>query len=412
MCYNLIAVPTAFFYAIIYVGDSMILPKYEKLYDDFIKFYEEKHVCPYHEMSKEQLDELFYGYVSNNNVEDDYAFSYMMNYIIKRLSGKSDAHTKVDFKHRDYYPLYFLIFEDGVYTVGCNNPDVRFTKLVSINGVSIDKIVEELKDQIAYGVEGWGNFEASHSLSCVQTLYSLPSLYGCDSINYKLVDENGKEYNCSFDKKIKYDDQVHFFYRVPQRKPNYYYKIYDDTIYLVYNSCINELCEDSKKVLSILDKVNTCNRIIVDIRGNTGGNSNNNTPILKFLKKHTELEVITLTDRMTFSSGRFMLVGLKDIGTTVIGEQCGTPISCFGNVEIKDEDNFRFRTSSKYFHFDDEYKLHQAKTKEQYEEMPNSMKATDMDDVDIKIVPTLEDFKNDHDVVLEYAMGYHKQKTR
>ena len=412
MCYNLIAVPTAFFYAIIYVGDSMILPKYEKLYDNFIKFYEEKHVCPYHEMSKEQLEDLFYGYVSNNNVEDDYAFSYMMNYIIKRLSGKCDAHTKVDFKHRDYFPLYFCIFDEGVYTVGCNDPAIRFSKLVSINGVNIDKIVSEIKDATAYGVEGWGNFEASHQLSCVQTLYSLPSLYGSESIVYKMVDDNNKEYMYTFDKKIKYDDQVHFFYRVPQRKDNFYYKIKDDTIYLVYNSCINEQCEKSKDVLAILDKVHTCNRIIVDIRGNTGGNSKNNQPILDFLRKHTELEVITLIDRMTFSSGRFMLVGLKDIGTTVIGEQCGTPISCFGNVEHTDDDNFRFRVSTKYFHFDDEYKLHQAKTKEAYEAMPNSMKVTDMDDVDIEIIPTIEDFKNNHDVALEYAMNYHKQKTR
>ncbi len=390
----------------------MILPKYENLFDDFINFYEEKHVCPYHEISKEQLEELFYGYITNNNVEDDNAFYYMINYFIKRLSGLSDAHTKVEFRHKKYYPLYFCVFDDGVYTVGCNNKNSLFTKLVSINGISIDRIVSDIKNMTAYGVEGWGDFEVTHQLSCVQTLYSLPSLYGSNYIEYKLVDDNNKEYKYRYDRNVKYPEDVHYFYRVPDKKENYYYEINGDTIYLVYNTCMTGMCDDSKKVLSILDKIDYCNRIIVDIRGNTGGNSNNNTPILEYLKRHPELEVITLTDRMTFSSGRFMLVGLKDIGTTVIGEQCGTPISCFGNVEHIEKDNFRFRVSSKYFHFDDEYKLHQARTKEEYEAMPNNMKVTDMDDVDIKIVPTVEDFKNNHDSVLEYAMNYKKQKTR
>ena len=64
-----------------------------------------------------------------------YSFCYFMNYIIKRLSGNSDAHTI--YKSNAPIPMNFKIFGEDVLV---NYPsDLRGSKLVSINNVDKSK---------------------------------------------------------------------------------------------------------------------------------------------------------------------------------------------------------------------------------------------------------------------------------
>ena len=408
----------------------MIAPKYEKLYDEFISFYERNHVCPWHEMSKEQTEELYYGYISTNDVFDKYAYYYMISYIIKRLSGKNDSHTTVQFAKNNWMPFFFKVIEGEVYVTGSKDKDVLLSKLVSINSIDIDRIRSEIEQITAYGTVGWLNNKIEQGLMNQETLLSLPSLQGSKSFSYEFVDENNNTINREYSVDSSDFKDVKYRRIIPAKHKNMYYELKDDTIILTYNSCVNELCEHIEEVLDELEYklvLNHYNRIIVDIRNNTGGNSSNNLPILEFLKKHDELEIITLTNNRTFSSGRFMLMGLQNLGTVVIGEECGTPINCFGNKESKEisenrrrelngrkplENEFIHSCSTKYFYFDQDYELHQAVTKQEYEDMPNAWKVTDFQSPDIEMYQTLDDYKNNRDSVLEYALGYKKNKTR
>lgn len=401
----------------------MILPKYEKMYDDFIRRYEEVHVCPWHEMSKEQTEALYLGYISNNDVLDDFQYYYMANYIITRLSGISDAHTTVNLKNIGFFPYLFKIIDGEVYVVGVHDEEeLLLSKLISINGIDINKIIGEITNIIPSGNKGWLRYKTENSLPSIGTMLSLPSLHGEYAITYNFIDKNGNRVDREFNTYEKFYRPTNKRITIPAQHDNLYYELNGDAVYFVYNSCINDACANMDKVLDELDyhlAYGRYNRFIIDIRNNTGGNSDNNTPIIDFLKRHDELEIITLTNNVTFSSGRFMYEALRDLGTLAIGEEPGTPINAFGNVYIKEmednkerkrqgleqiESNIVHRISSKYFYFDKDYKCHSAKTKKEYDDMPNAWKVTDFNPPDIEIKPTLEDYINNRDSVMEYAI--------
>ena len=401
----------------------MKLPKYEKMYDDFINRYEEIHVCPWHEMSKEQTEALYLGYISNNDVLDDYQYYYMANYIVTRLSGISDAHTTVNLKNTGSFPYLFKIIDGEVFVVGVfDEEELLLSKLVSINGIDINKIIAEIANIIPCGNEGWLRFKVENFLPSIGNMLSLPSLHGEPAITYNFIDKNGNRVDKEYNTYEKFYRKTNKRIDIPIRHDNLYFEFNGDAIYFVYNSCLNDACVNMKKVLDELDfhlLNGHYNRFIIDLRNNAGGNSNNNLPIIDFLKRHDELEIITLTNNATFSSGRFMYEALRNLGTIAIGEEPGTPINAFGNAYIKEKEDNRKRRkqgleqlqstivhkiSSRYFYFDEEYKLHIAMSKKEYDDMPNAWKITDFNPPDIEIKPTLEDYINNRDSVMEYAI--------
>ena len=63
----------------------MILEKYKDTYDKFISKYEEIHVNPWHNISKEELNKIYHDLVTSMNINDKYSFIYFMNYLNKNL---------------------------------------------------------------------------------------------------------------------------------------------------------------------------------------------------------------------------------------------------------------------------------------------------------------------------------------
>ena len=133
----------------------MITPKYKEIYDVFINHYKNKHVNPWHEISEEELNNIYNNIVSNQDIDDDYSFNYLMNYIIKKLSGTRDAHTQYNDIQR--IPMNFRIFNNEVIV---NYPEnLKGSTLVSINGIDINTIISELDSVITYGTEGKKQYE-------------------------------------------------------------------------------------------------------------------------------------------------------------------------------------------------------------------------------------------------------------
>ena len=61
----------------------MIRPLYEDIFKRFIENYEDIHVCPWHEISKEELNRMYEDLCNNMDINNQWKFTYMMNYIIK-----------------------------------------------------------------------------------------------------------------------------------------------------------------------------------------------------------------------------------------------------------------------------------------------------------------------------------------
>ena len=74
----------------------MIKEKYSIAYNKFITEDKKVHLNPWHNISEEELNKIYNNLIQTMDINDIYDFKYFMNYIIKRLSGLNDAHTKMD----------------------------------------------------------------------------------------------------------------------------------------------------------------------------------------------------------------------------------------------------------------------------------------------------------------------------
>ena len=380
----------------------LISTKYKKIYDEFIKNYEEIHVNPWHHINKDELNAIYDSLIVNIDVNDEYSFKYFMDYITKRLSGLDDAHSGYRF-WGNKLPFVFQIIEDEVLV---KYPDeLKGYSLFSINDIPIDKIISELDDVIVYGTIGKKISDVEALLSN-DKLFSLPSLRNTDEIEYRFEDENKNVLNKIINKNKQYENN--FNYNEHLYEKNATYEIIDNCLIYTHSSVqlrFKETIEDAIKRLEQEDlgKVDT---IIVDIRGNTGGHSKLNELLMNFLRRHSDKKLICLTDYRVFSGGRFALRDLLALGATSIGEGIGTPINSYGNFKLFSIDNHEFFVSTCYHH---PCKHLQANSKEQFKELiTKNLQTPIIFKPDIEVKQTKKDFLSGVDTTLRYAIKHSK----
>ncbi|MDE6292616.1 MAG: hypothetical protein K2L98_02920, partial [Bacilli bacterium] len=147
-------------------------------------------------------------------------------------------------------------------------------------------------------------------------------------------------------------------------------------------------------------------KIIIDLRGNTGGNSALNTPLMDFLEKHQDKTLIVLTDYRIFSGGRYALIDLIKLGAITIGTEIGTPLNCYGNSNWINIDGYAFASSESYLSPSIDKSVF-AHTKEDFKNniteeylIPNIFKP------DICVEENVEDFLNGNDPIMNEALNY------
>ncbi len=381
----------------------MIESKYKKVYEAFIKHYKNVHVNPWHEISEDELNNIYNYLISNMDVKDKYTFFYMMNYIVKRLNGLEDAHTEYEFW--EILPINFRIIENEILI---NYPErLKGSSLLAINNVDIDKIVEELEEIITYGTEGKRRSSIEDFLFNRVALLSLPSLRSSNIISYKIRKINGEIEELVFNKEYNYKEEIfdinkYFFGDTGS------YEIKNNTLIYKHTSVQERYERQIKEAINRLKKedLSKVNRIIIDLRGNKGGNAKLNELLISFLKEHQEKELLVLTDYRIFSAGRYALVDLLNLGATTIGEEIGTPINCYGNTDRIKVDYYNFASSSAYYSPDKKISI---ESKDEFKKMitPELLESVIFKPY-IYVNTTKEDYINGIDTVLEYALNYNK----
>lgn len=378
----------------------MISIKYKNLYDRFIEHYKSVHVNPWHEIDENQLNQLYNNLINSIDVDNDYNFKYLMDYIIKRLSGSDDAHTKYDFV--SILPMNFKMFENDILI---NYPDdLKKGKLLSINGISIDKIIEELEEVITYGTAGKRKYEIEKALFNRYILFGLPSLRNCDELIFEVEKLDGEKIIRTFNKNEDYSKEELFDYDQYRFGNNATYKLIDN--FLIYNHSSVQPKFKEKIELAIdnlrNEDLSDIDTIIIDIRGNTGGNSALNKPLMNFLLENKEKKLICLTDYRVFSGGRYALRDLINLGAITIGEEIGTPTNCYGNSNWIHIDGHHFSVSSCYLH---PFMGWSASSKEEFQdEVTDDLLVPLIFHPDILVEESEEDYIKDVDTVLSYAI--------
>lgn len=283
-------------------GEYIVIDKkYKNMYDKFVRFYKKTHLNPWHEIDENELGQLYYNLINSMDINDECSFKYFMNYIIKRLSGTTDAHTKYDLL--SLIPINFRIFGSEVLV---NFPQkLKNGRVVTINGIDINEIIQELEEIIIYGTPGKRIYELEKALFDRYTLFSLPSLRNCEKLVFEIESTDGKKVTKSFDKTTQYSNEELFDYEKYRYGQNATYRFIDNCLIYNHSSVQTKFKEDIERAIDDLRKENLSNimTIIIDIRGNTGGNSGLNKILVDFLLEHKEKKLICLTDYRVFSGG-------------------------------------------------------------------------------------------------------------
>lgn len=382
----------------------MISPKYKEIHEVFINHYKDKHVNPWHEISEDELNDIYDNIISSQDIVDDYSFNYLMNFIIKRLSGVLDAHTQ--YKDTQTIPMNFKIFDDKIIV---NYPnDLKGATLLSINGININTIIKELDNIIIYGTKGKKKYEIEKSLSDKKKIFCLPSLRDSNALTMEFITNEDKLVTKKFKKEENYSKQ-----EMPNQpeyqsaRPGTYFMVYNNLI-INHSSIQNRFKEDIENMINELNKLDLSkiNAITVDLRGNTGGNSANNKPLMEFLKTLSNKKLLCLTDYRVFSGGRYALLDLIGLGATTIGTEISTPLNCYGNSNWIEYDGYWFSSSESFLA--PNFGWGASSKKEFSSEVTDEYITPVFFKPDIFLEQSKKDYMAGIDTALEFAINYAK----
>ena len=384
----------------------MINSKYQKIYEEFLENYKQIHVNPWHEIDEKELEKIANDLLQKYEVTGEYSYCYFMNYNLKRLSGKSDAHTI--YKPNAPIPMNFKIFDEDVLV--SYPSDLRGSKLVSINNVDIQQILKELEEILTYGTLGKKRIEMERALFSRCLLWGLPSLKGSKELIFQILTRDKTLVTKTYEAKKDYQNEM-FDYEKYLYGDNATFEIKNNCLIYHHSSCQSIYKDKITEAVASLYQlaISNIDTIIVDLRGNTGGNSAFNDALMAFLKQ-SHKNLICLTDYRIFSAVRFALRDIINLGATTIGEGISTPINCYGNSSKVNIDGHIFSISNAYFHPFQDISIW---SKEEYKKLATSdvLKPVYFNP-DIEVNEKEEDYLMGEDTILNYAFMYIEQKRK
>lgn len=341
--------------------------KNSELLTNIISTLEDNHINLYHDISKEQLNK----YIANlKNIDscDNKKFDLEM---LKLFHLFKDAHTSyfIPFKSLDQKLFYF---DNKCYI----SIDDVYHEVKSIGGISIPALSNTLTSLANYETNEWAMVVVNRLMRNGYTYEML----GCYDNGIDIVYDTGKVVATITDN-----------LQVKSQCP---YSVHNDgkIAIIKYKSCseykkypISQFTEDVKKTI----EDNNCTRYILDVRNNTGGNSELLNPIQQYIMDKN-MSGVVLINPSVFSSGRFAVARFKQYCHATIMGYSGTggAAKSYGynkNLQVEDK---QFSCSIRLWDFSDIFGT------------------TGSIQPDIKIPVTIDDFNHKRDVVLDEAINY------
>ncbi len=372
--------------------------RYEEDLKSFFELYESKHVYPYFCISKEKISEFIKEYLNKHKIIDDYDFAYMLKIIEAKLSGVYDAHMFLGMPNGITLPIVsrYVGKDLVIYKTSLKYEDLIGFKILKINGVPLTVLEKEAIPTIAYSTKSWFKRELAAFSSGVNRLLTLPSIDpSSEEFDYEL-EKDGTKKHVIINKKETIDRWFDY--------DNYEISIYDNTVILHYNKCYekyeNQVELVVKKIKKIIEE-NKSENFILDLRGNTGGNSEAIKPLINYLKE-SNLNLYAFCDQETFSSGIFALADMKRIGAIIIGEEPGCALNTFGDIDKFKLPNTGFSVtfSKKYFIFS-LGEMRALKSRREIDEAKQEVTKLNLLKPDIEIEVSYDDIINKVDSCLE-----------
>jgi hypothetical protein len=300
--------------------------------------------------------------------------------IARIVAAIGDAHTSVALPRYNRLPLECYWFQEGIFIIATLPAfaDLLYHKVVKINGMQIDKVIELLTEVVAHENQSFLRSQLPDYLICADILFGLTIADSIENITLTLESQNSGQRNVIIPT-IKYQDwqsgaiqqKVRAADELPlyrKNKEKYFWSEFDPVkklLYINYNSCKDmpdcTVEEFSHQLVQAIQSNGDIQNMVIDLRNNGGGNSELFKGYLKWLSTFDRLNcqgrLFVIVGRDTFSSALLNTYYLKfNTHALFLGEPTGGKPNCYGEVKYLslNSSGLYIRYSTKYYELIDD----------------------------------------------------------
>lgn len=292
---------------------------------------ESTHPLPYTKITQQEFESQIEVLKKNWDKQD----AVQQYFSLRRLVALvGDAHTQVFKPSENDRVLPFFALPYGEHSIivqaETTYKELVGKELIAINGMKINEIFQKLFPIISHDKEEWAYLNAHYESRLFSSLKHIGVIKKGNVANIKIKNiatGKTKTMKVAFSENMQIKNPV-FANLSPTLFQSGYYRanILKDILFIQYNVCADSPDMPMKEFASRIKQLPEAKKIVVDLRHNTGGDSEVIAPLVEVLKhfiKDKEIPLFALVGNGTFSSGVMVAVKLKEIGATLIGEEMG-----------------------------------------------------------------------------------------
>lgn len=273
--------------------------------------------------------------------------------IFEKIGDAHTVYSTYDEFMGTWLPVKFTFIDDALYCINASSEyeALLFKEVVGINGIHISVITSELAQLIPAENEYWKEHNVMGLLRLPDILHALGIIDETTRVTFEYIDENGLNSIDVASKELAIEQMADYLKKgrinnivslLDGENTDPYWYEYDETnkiLVIHYDQCyemedytFSEFNEDVWKFISD----HTVDKLVIDLRYNTGGRSNIFDTFRYALVKNGEYndpeKLFVLIGNRTFSSGTATASMLKRLtNATLVGEPTGGAPNSYGN---------------------------------------------------------------------------------
>jgi hypothetical protein len=289
--------------------------------------------------------------------------------IMQSLAVIGDSHTSLAFDSflLPFYPMKLYSFKEGMYVIraGEQCPEVLGARLLNVDQTSADHVLRRLKTLLGHENPWVFKALAPYLIISAKILNGSGFAHQPAQAHFEFLTHDGTHRRVVLNAGSRMGKATFFTDRLlrwSNPDKDYWFQFLPDqkAMYFCYRHC-EEMPDlpfaDFQRQLLDAIRANRCERLIIDLRDNGGGNSAVLEPLITALLKENfsngALPVFALIGPGTLSSAAMNAIDLKGkIAALLVGEPAGTNPNHYGELKELELPNSHLviQYSTNYFH--------------------------------------------------------------
>jgi hypothetical protein len=269
--------------------------------------------------------------------------------LFKLVVSIGDEHTRIEPTYTMILPIKFEIYKEGIFAIGVDSNALGLlpAKLIAINNHPMEEIIRRCKTVIQNENRSYFEVYLLHFLNNPSFLKGINVIENVDSASFTVLSKGNQVTTVNLRSVAKGAFQspplcTPFKNAFANKHKDFYWYEYNaetKAIYFNYNTCrMQENLSFDKFNQTLFATIDSYKpeRIIVDLRGNSGGNSAILQPFMDSIKNsylNKTGKLFVLIGKKTFSSAVMNAVTLKrNTNAILVGEPTSGNINHYGEV--------------------------------------------------------------------------------